>query len=129
MKSVARSYLWWPGLDQDIKNIAKSCMFCQSVGNTPQTVSLHPWTWPTKPWQRIHIDYAGPFFNTNFLVVVDAHWKWPEVFEMKSNITSKTIAVLRHLFATYGIPEQIVSDNGPQFVAEEFKIFLAEKLS
>ena len=124
MKNVARSYLWWPGLDQDIENIAKSCMFCQSVRNTPQTVPLHPWTWPTKPWQCIHIDYAGPFLDTNFLVVVDAHSKWPEVFKMKSTITSKTIAVLQHLFATYGIPEQIVSVNGPQLVAEEFKIFL-----
>ena len=43
---------------------------------------------------------------------------------MSSTSTAKTITVLHHLFATYGIPEQVVSDNGPQFVAEEFETFL-----
>ena len=124
MKSVARSYVWWPGIDKDIEDIAKSCLVCQSIKNVPQAAPLHPWTWPTKPWQRLHIDFVGPFLDINFLVVVDAHSKWPEVFEMSSTTSSKTIAVLRHLFAAYGLPEQIVSDNGPQFVSDEFKTFL-----
>ena len=124
MKSVARSYVWWPGIDKDIEDIAKSCLVCQSIKNVPQAAPLHPWTWPTKPRQRLRIDFVSPFLDTNFLVVVDAHSKWPEVFEMSSTTSSKTIAVLRHLFATYGLPEQIVSDNGPQFVSDEFKTFL-----
>ena len=36
------------------------------------------WT-QSRPWQRVHIDFAGPFRNKNFLIVVDAHSKWPEV--------------------------------------------------
>ena len=124
MKSVARSFIWWPGLDKDIEELSKSCPSCQSIKNTPQPAPLHPWIWPTKPWQRIHIDFAGPFLDRHFLVVVDAHSKWPEVFEMPSTSTAKTIAVLRHLFAAYGLPEQVVSDNGPQFTAEEFKTFM-----
>lgn len=39
---------------------------------------------------------------------------------MSSTTASKTIAVLRHLFSLYGLPDQVLSDNGPQFVAEEF---------
>ena len=124
MKSVARSFIWWPGLDKDIEELSKSCPSCQSIKNTPQPAPLHPWIWPTKPWQRIHIDFAGPFLDRHFLVVVDAHSKWPEVFEIQSTSTAKTIAVLRHLFAAYGLPEQVVSDNGPQFTAEEFKTFM-----
>ena len=57
-------------------------------------------------------------------MVVDAHSKWPEVFELTQTTTAKTIAVLRHLFAKYGLPEQIVSDNGPQFVSKEFEEFV-----
>ena len=124
MKSIARSFIWWPGMDADIEHIAKSCSMCQQNKNAPSPAPLHPWTWPTKPWQRIHIDFAGPFLGTSFLVIVDAHSKWPEVFEMSSTSTAKTISTLRHLFATYGLPEQVVSDNGPQFTSEDFEIFM-----
>ena len=85
---------------------------------------LHPWIWPSRPWQRIHIDFAGPMGGHTFLVVVDAHSKWPEVIDMSSTTASATIQQLRSLFASYGLPEQLVSDNGPQFVAEEFEYFL-----
>ena len=59
-----------------------------------------------------------------YLLVVDAHSKWPEITEMSSTTTYKTIAELRKMFAAYGLPTQLVSDNGPQFTAEEFKNFL-----
>jgi hypothetical protein len=124
MKAIARSYLWWPGLDKDLENCAKSCVSCQAVKSSPAKAPLHPWMWPAKPWQRIHIDFVGPFLGKNFLVVVDAHSKWAEVIEMSSTTSSKTIVELRKLFSAYGLPEQIVSDNGPQFVAEEFATFL-----
>ena len=61
MKSLARSYVWWPGLDKDIEDLAKSCLACQSHKHAPAVAPLHPWTWPTSPWNRIHIDFAGPF--------------------------------------------------------------------
>ena len=59
-----------------------------------------------------------------FLVVVDALNKWPEVIPVSSTTTSKTIEVLRDLFAKFGIPEQIVSNNGPQFASEQFQAFI-----
>jgi len=58
------------------------------------------------------------------LVVVDAHSKWPAVIPMSSTTASKTIEALRDLFARFGIPEQIVSDNGPQFASEEFQALI-----
>ena len=124
MKSVARSYFWWPGLDKAIEELAKSCQSCQAFKHAPAAAPLHPWVWPTKPWQRVHVDFAGPFQGSMLLVAVDAHSKWPEVFTMTSTTAEKTIEVLRHLFAAYGIPEQIVTDNSPQFTAEEFATFM-----
>lgn len=59
-----------------------------------------------------------------FLVIVDAHSKWPEVELMTSTTSKKTIEVLRSLFARHGLPEQLVSDNGPQFISDDFKKFL-----
>ena len=124
MKALARAHLWWPGLDKDIEDLAKSCQSCQAVKQAPPVAPMHPWTWPAKPWQRVHIDFAGPFCQKMYLLAVDAHSKWPEVFEMTQTTTAKTIAVLRHLFASYGLPEQVVSDNGPQFTSSDFASFL-----
>ena len=59
-----------------------------------------------------------------FMVVVDAHSKWLEVILMSSTTTEKTIAVLSNLFASYGSPEQLVSDNGLQLTTHEFIEFM-----
>jgi len=72
----------------------------------------------------VHIDFSGPFKNRTFLIVIDANSKWPEVIEMHSTTAQKTITELRKLFAAYGLPEQLVSDNGPQFVSDEFATFM-----
>ena len=87
-------------------------------------MTLHPWMWPEKPWQRLHIDYAGPFLGRYFLIVVDARAKWPEVIPTATITSEKTITELQKLFSTHGIPEQIVSDNGTQFTSLEFGEFL-----
>ena len=124
MKAIARSYMWWPGLDKAVEELVRNCISCQSNRHNPAPAPLHPWIWPSQPWQRVHLDFAGPFLGRMFLVAVDAHSKWPEVVEMSSTTATKTIGVLRHIFATYGLPVQVVTDNGPQFVAEEFAHFL-----
>lgn len=61
-----------------------------------------------------------------FLVVIDAHSKWPEVAVMKSTSLDKTIEELRSIFSRFGLQQQLVSDNGPQLVSEEFKAFMEE---
>ncbi|PAA46019.1 hypothetical protein BOX15_Mlig017774g1, partial [Macrostomum lignano] len=79
MKSVARTFVWWPGMDADIESVASSCQACQSVKLHPVLAPLHPWVWPDQPWDRIHVDFAGPVRGRQFLLVVDAHSKWPHV--------------------------------------------------
>ena len=85
---------------------------------------MHPWEYPKYAWQRLHIDYAGPFLNHSFLIIVDAYSKWPEVIPMQSTNSVSTIRALMQVFATHGLPERIVSDNGPQFASQEFKEFM-----
>ena len=85
---------------------------------------MHPWIWPSQPWKRIHVDFAGPFLGRMYLIVIDVHSKWPEVIEMSSTTSSKTIMVLCHLFASYNLLEQLVSDKGPQFHSDEFQWFM-----
>ena len=123
MKSLARSHVWWPAIDREIESLSKSCEACLAMKNTPVPAPLHPWAWPQRPWQRIHIDFAGPIFGKTYLLIIDAHSKWPEIWEVSPMSSFKTIEILRHVFSVFGLPEQIVSDNGPQFISSEFSTF------
>ena len=124
MKAISRSYVWWPGLDKAIETQVRNCKDCQVVKQTPPKAPLHPWVWPTHPWECIHVDFAGPFLHKMFMVVTDAHSKWPEIIELSDTTSSKTIQELRKLFAAYGLPQQVVTDNGPQFTSTEFSYFM-----
>ena len=79
MKALARNFVWWPRIDVDLEARVKQCNQCQLSRLSPLIVPMHPWDWPEHPWQRIHLDYAGPFNGKMFLVVIDAHSKWMEV--------------------------------------------------
>ena len=131
MKSLARCYVWWPGLDKDIEQTVKKCQVCQENGNFPPQTPVHPWECPKTPWTRIHIDHAGPFLDHHFLLIVDAYsrWldaysRWLEVHCVPSTSSSATIKVLRRVFSIHGLPQQLVSDNGPGFTSNEFKQFM-----
>ena len=108
MKGLARSYTWWPGIDEQIEGTCKACLGCQLSQGNPDAASLHRWEFPEKPWSRIHVDFAGPFMNHMFFLAIDAHSKWPEVRIMQSTTTAKTIEALRNMFATHGLPAQLV---------------------
>ena len=92
----------------------------------PPKAPLHPWELPSCPWARVHIDHAGPFQGKLFLLLVDAHSKWMEVHIVPSTSAEATIAKLRNIFATFGLPEQLVSDNSSSFTSTEFQKFLME---
>ena len=124
MKSLARSYVWWPKMDADLEAKVRTCAECQASRPPPASAPLHPWEWPQKPWSRLHLDYAGPFLNKMFSVLVDAHSKWLEVVQVSAATSMVTIEKLRTIFATHGLPERIVTDNGSVFTSEEFENFL-----
>ena len=123
MKALARSYAWWPNIDNEVECLVKWCEACALVKNSSPEVPLHPWKWATRPWQRIHVDFAE-FKGQMFLVVIDSFSKWLDVIPMTSTTAEKTVERLRTLFSTWGIVEELVSDNGPQFVSHIFKTFM-----
>ena len=123
MKELSRSFFWWPQLGSDIEHLARKCLGCQVHQKAPPKASSHPWEWPSAPWERIHIDFAGPFMGHMYFIAVDAHSKWPEVHVMNSITASKTIDILRQIFGRSGVVKQIISDNGRTFTSEEFQTF------
>jgi len=124
MKSLARSYIWWPGIDAEIEAKVKSCHVCQLIRNNPPPSPLIPWEFPQRPWERLHADFAGPLEGRMFFIVVDAFSKWLEIVPMSTATSATTIEALRSMFATHGLPEVLVTDNGTQFTSGEFQTFL-----
>ncbi|UYV74279.1 K02A2.6-like [Cordylochernes scorpioides] len=91
------------GIDSNIEELTRECRVCQESASMPPA-TISEWTWPEKPWHRLHLDLAGPFMGRMFLVLVDAYSKWIEIFIIK-DITSKTIVNhLREIFARFGLP-------------------------
>ena len=78
MKALARMYVWWPGIGSDIEKSVHLCQQCQEVQSSPPMAPLNPWRWLSRPWVRLHMDFAGPFQGKNILVIIDAHSKWIE---------------------------------------------------
>ncbi|XP_065072757.1 uncharacterized protein K02A2.6-like [Ochlerotatus camptorhynchus] len=110
-------------MDNEIEEFVKRCAPYSTAGKAPTKTTLESWSIPSKPWSRIHIDYAGPVDGVYFLVVVDPRSKWPEVHVTKSTTAKVSIKLLNQSFVTFGVPEIIVSDNGNQFAGHEFQVF------
>ena len=111
-------------MDKELEEAVKQCNTCQRTRHLPTPAPLQPWEWPQCPWIRLHADYAGPFMGKMFLILVDAHSKWMEVKTVTSATSTVTIEHLCSIFATHGLPEMLVTDNGSVFTSAEFKLFL-----
>ncbi|XP_033014676.1 uncharacterized protein K02A2.6-like [Lacerta agilis] len=124
MKALARSYVWWPKMDEAIEEWVRKCCPCQESRPAMPQAPVHPWEVTKEPWSRLHVDFAGPFQGQTFLIVVDSHSKWLEVIPVTRMTSGVVIRNLRALFVTHGLPDTLVSDNGAQFTSTEFKDFM-----
>lgn len=126
MKSLARSYCTWTNIDSDIENMVRTCTPCCMKQNQPAKEIIHPWKTPDTPWERIHVDFAGPLNGQSFFIVVDSYSKWVEVVPTKNTTSEWCIKELRNIFKNFGLPNLLVSDNGSQFTSQVFENFLRE---
>lgn len=108
---------WWPGMYGDIENWVRDCPECQQKR---LQVACTVDKWPASdPFQRIHIDWAILPHVGNLLIIVDSGSGWIEAFLNHSRSTNFVIKCLRTVFARFGIPEVVVSDNAPEFTSHE----------
>ncbi|KFD48097.1 hypothetical protein M513_11040 [Trichuris suis] len=124
MKALARSYVWWPGIDKQIEERVKKCRPCQETRHFGPKAPTHPWEVTRAPWSRLHLDFAGRFQGRLFLIIVDSYSKWLEVLPVVAQSSKILICELRRVFATHGLPDTIASDNGSPFTSSEFGEFL-----
>ena len=118
----ARTYLYWPGMSADIRLFVENCPTCSTFSSKQpaQPLILHPL--PSRPWQKLGLDIFT-INSRNYLVTVDYYSQFFEVDFLSSMTSSNIISKLKSHFARYGIPDDLISDNGPQLVSSEFKKF------
>ena len=130
-KQFIRSKLWWPGLDNDVEEMIKRCTVCLAVnpegGEKLEPLRITPF--PERPFSTVHIDLFGPLPSGETIFgIIDEFSKWPELYVLKGGVSTQDIVgSLDKLFATYGLVDQVVSDNGPQFRSWKFANYMASK--
>ena len=120
-RARARTSVWWPGLSTAIEDMVKRCTTCAK--ERPQTKEpLMPSSFPSRLWERLGMDLFEHEGRT-YLIAVDYYSRWIEIKRLGKQTAESVITACKELFATHGIPDVIMSDNGPQFSAESFQSF------
>ena len=98
-----------------------------TIGRVPLILHRNEHFAPGKLKQFVSLHLCLLFVaHSEITIVADENSKWPEVIKMSSSTsTSETIKLLLSLFSRHGLPDKLVSDNGPQFTSDEFKKFMS----
>ena len=121
----AKTCVYWPNITTDITNMVNSCEICQHHQPLQQKETLLPHKLPTRSWHVIGSDlfYIDSIHN---LLVADYYTKFPFVRKMKSTTSQAVIEEMKSVFGEHGIPEKVVTDNGPQYASSTFAQFSKE---
>lgn len=124
-KALIRGKIWFPQIDQRIKNTIEQCISCQAVGQANRPEPLRMTEMPESPWSTLHVDFYGPLPSSEYLlVVVDRYSRFPEVEIVHSTRASVVIPKLDKIFSVHGIPDTLISDNGPPFNGDHYARYL-----
>ncbi|XP_046857922.1 uncharacterized protein K02A2.6-like [Xenia sp. Carnegie-2017] len=120
----ARQAVYWYGIDKDIKDMVKRCASCQQhqTSNPKETIIQQE---ALKPWEVVSSDLYH-WNNANYLLLVDYYSSYFVVRKLSSTRSSDIISKLKAIFAEFGIPRKLVSDNGPQYTSQDFEKFTKE---
>ena len=123
MISRAETSIFWLGITTDIHTTRSNCSFCNQMAPSQAALPPTPPILAAYPFQCICADYFQ-HQGSNYLVIVDRYSNWP-IVERAQDGSKGLIEVLRRTFATYGIPDELSSDGGPEFVAYTTRSFLS----
>lgn len=119
MKSLARSVVWWLGMDQSIEEKVNSCMVCQMTRNSVVDKTVSSWPESNFPLERVHTDLFY-FGNQTFLILFDTYSKYIDIFKLQTATSQSVLAKIKKFCAYFGLIKEIVSDNGPPFNSADF---------
>ena len=116
---MARDVFFWPGMRGHIDDMCKSCAECAKYGKEAPKEPMKSLPVPTLPWQIVSQDIFD-LEGKNYLVTVCHFSDWIELDELKANDSNTVIKCTKAHFARYGVPQICHTDNGPQFISNEY---------
>ena len=117
--SRARDVLYWPGMSSQIQDVISSCVTCDMYQRKNQKEPLIPHSVPDRPWSKLGIDIFE-LHGKQYLLIVDYYSGFIEL-DFLSHTTAKQVIIhCKAQFSRHGIPDVLISDNGPQFSSHEF---------
>ena len=107
----------------DIQRVREECLACRR--NAPSQPAAPPMSLPSPdyPFQMVSSDYFH-YAGKEYLLVVDRYSGWPVVGQAKAGTAEELVRLLRGYFATYGVPEEMATDGGAQYVSKVTQDFL-----
>ena len=124
MTARANQTVYWPEMNASIRNHRSMCQSCCQIAPSQSSEPLILTPPPQWPFQQICADY---FENEghSYLTIVDRFSYWINIYHFPSTATATSLLTqLRLLFTSYGVPEEISTDGGPQFSSSAFRSFL-----
>ena len=114
--------MWWPGISKDISDLIGKCRVCQEKQSSQTREPLLSSPLPQRPFQQMAADLCE-HNGRHYLVVVDYYSRYLDICFLSKTTSLAVIGHLKKIFARHGVPETLVSGNGPQFSLSEFKAF------
>ena len=103
MTHVARSNIYWPGIDADIADYVRCCSICAKHKASQAVQPILPNDIPDGPWQELALDYFI-HFGKDYLLITDPFSKYPFIFKVHSKTSDSITNHLQDLFSQYGTP-------------------------
>ncbi|CAH1250556.1 NYNRIN [Branchiostoma lanceolatum] len=123
-KALIREKVWFPGIDTKTEETLGKCVACLATTKVPTATLLQPTEMPKQPWTHLSADFKGPLPNGDYLlVVIDDHTRYPIVEQTRSTSANAVIPILDKIFAMFGTPEVLNTDNGPPWNSEQMRNF------
>lgn len=121
MKQLARTAVYWSGIDDEIKRQCQQGNDGDENRNLPEKLPIHPWILPAKPRSRLHIDHAINVLVRNLLTTIDAYSKYPSIHATQATSSKSTTDIPEVEFTHFGYPHAIATDNAAAFLSKEFQ--------
>lgn len=122
----ARATMYWPGMADQITNVVRNCEACMEYSASQLSPPMTTHEIPLYPFQRVHLDLCEVNMEgvkTTMLITADSYSDFIEVDILKGTTTAAIVECCKRNFARHGIPEVVVTDNGPQFHNAAFEKF------